>query len=119
VVRTFYLNMADAERAAIRARALREAAGTITGHATGAADEGARDVLADMLAIFGGDAGLQWADAAARLASRFPARWDGASGDAVSAECRALGVPSVDVKAAGRALKGCRRADVQAAAGAR
>jgi S-DNA-T family DNA segregation ATPase FtsK/SpoIIIE len=119
VVRTFYLNMADAERAAIRARALREAAGTITGHATGTGDEGARDVLADVLAVFGSDAGLQWADAAARLASRFPARWDGASGDAISAECRALGVPSVDVKSAGRALKGCRRADVQAAAGAR
>jgi len=37
----------------------------------------------------------------------------------VSAECRALGVPSVDVKSAGRALKGCRRDGVQAAAGAR
>ena len=33
VVRTFYLDMADAERVAIRARALREAAGTLTGHA--------------------------------------------------------------------------------------
>jgi S-DNA-T family DNA segregation ATPase FtsK/SpoIIIE len=119
VVRTFYLNMADAERAAIRARALREAAGTITGHASGAPDEGARDVLADMLAIFGADAGLQWGDAAARLASRFPARWDGASGDAVSAECRALGVPSVNVRGSGGQAKGCRRADVQAVAGAR
>ena len=33
VVRTFYLDMHAAERIAIRARALREAAGTLTGHA--------------------------------------------------------------------------------------
>jgi S-DNA-T family DNA segregation ATPase FtsK/SpoIIIE len=119
VVRTFYLNMSDAERAAIRARALREAAGTVTGHATGTGDEGARDVLADMLAVFGTDPGLQWADAASRLASRFPARWDGASGDAVSAECRAAGVPSVNVKARGEVARGCRKADVESLAGAR
>ncbi len=118
VVRTFYLNMADAERAAIRARALREAAGTITGHASGAGSEGARDVLADVLAVFGSDAGLQWADAAQRLASRFPARWEGASADAVAAECRALSVPSVNVKAAGVVRKGCRRTDVEPLAGA-
>jgi S-DNA-T family DNA segregation ATPase FtsK/SpoIIIE len=117
VVRTFYLNMADAERVAIRARALREAAGTVTGHAAGAEGEGPRDVLADVLAVFGSDAGLQWADAAQRLASRFPARWDGASGDAVAAECRALSVPSVNVKAAGVVRKGCRKSDVQAVAG--
>jgi S-DNA-T family DNA segregation ATPase FtsK/SpoIIIE len=118
VVRTFYLNMADAERAAIRARALREAAGTITGHATGTAGEGPRDVLTDVLAVFGTDAGLQWADLAARLASRFPARWDGASGDAISAECRARGVPSVTVRSGGETAKGCRRADVEPLAGA-
>jgi hypothetical protein len=61
------------------------------GHALGGAGEGPRVVLADVLAIFGTDAGLQWADVASRLASRFPARWDGASADAISAECRALG----------------------------
>ena len=94
MVRTFYLDMHAAERIAVRARALREAAGTLTGHALEGADEGARDVLTDVLAVFGSDAGLQWGDVAARLASRFPARWDGASGDAISAECRAAGVPA-------------------------
>jgi S-DNA-T family DNA segregation ATPase FtsK/SpoIIIE len=117
VVRMFYLNMADAERVAIRARALREAAGTVTGHATGAEGEGPRDVLADVLAVFGSDSGLQWADAAQRLASRFPARWDGAGGDAVSAECRALGVPSVTVRSGGETAKGCRKSDVESVAG--
>jgi DNA segregation ATPase FtsK/SpoIIIE, S-DNA-T family len=118
VVRTFYLNMADTERVAARARALREAAGTVTGHAAEGADEGARDVLTDVLAVFGSDAGLQWGEVAARLASRFPARWDGVTADAISAECRARNVPSVNVKSAGTALKGCRRADVEPLAGA-
>jgi S-DNA-T family DNA segregation ATPase FtsK/SpoIIIE len=118
VVRTFYLDMHAAERIAIRARALREAAGTLTGHALDGADEGPRVVAADVLAIFGTDAGLQWADVASRLASRFPGRWDGATGDAVAAECRALGVPSVNVKAAGVVRKGCRRADVEPLVGA-
>jgi DNA segregation ATPase FtsK/SpoIIIE, S-DNA-T family len=118
VVRTFYLDMHAAERIAVRARALREAAGTLTGHAAEGADEGVRDVLSDVLAVFGGDAGLQWGDVAARLASRFPARWDGVTGDSISAECRARDVRSVDVKSGGKALKGCRRADVETLAGA-
>ena len=118
VVRTFYLDMNAAERVATRARALREAAGTITGHATEQDGEGPRDVLTDVLAVFGSDAGLQWGDVAARLASRFPARWEGVTGDAISAECRARDVRSVDVKSGGKALKGCRRADVETLAGA-
>jgi DNA segregation ATPase FtsK/SpoIIIE, S-DNA-T family len=118
VVRTFYLNMADTERIAIRARALREAAGTLTGHALESGDEGPRDVLTDVLSVFGTDAGLQWGDLAARLASRFPARWEGATADAISAECRARGVPSVNVRGAGGQGKGCRRGDVEPLAGA-
>jgi S-DNA-T family DNA segregation ATPase FtsK/SpoIIIE len=118
VVRTFYLNMVDAERAAIRAWALREAAGTVTGHAAGQDLDEARDVLADVLAVFGSDAGLQWADLAARLASRFPARWEGVTADAISAECRARNVPSVNVKNAGVTAKGCRRDAVEPLAGA-
>ena len=117
VVRSFYLDMPATERVAVRARALREAAGTLTGHAAELAGE-PRDVLADVLAVFGSDAGLQWDEAAARLASRFPGRWDGATGEAVSAECRGRGVASVNVKSAGQVAKGCRLADVRAAAGA-
>jgi DNA segregation ATPase FtsK/SpoIIIE, S-DNA-T family len=105
--------------AAVRARALREAAGTVTGHAAEDAGEGPRDVLTDVLSVFGSDAGLQWGDLAARLASRFPARWDGATADAISAECRAAGVPSVNVRSGGGQGKGCRREAVEAAAGAR
>ena len=119
VVRTFYLDMAAAERVAVRARALREAAVTITGHASETGDQDARDVLTDVLAVCGSDSGLQWGDLAARLSSRFPARWDGATADAISAECRAAGVPSVNVRGPGGQAKGCRREAVEAAAGAR
>jgi DNA segregation ATPase FtsK/SpoIIIE, S-DNA-T family len=117
VVRTYYLNDADTERVAKRARAAREAAGTLTGVAAGE-DGGTarRNVLADALEVFGADAGLQWGELAGRLAVRFPDRWDEASADGVSAELRDRGVRSVDVKADGRALKGCRRADVERAA---
>jgi S-DNA-T family DNA segregation ATPase FtsK/SpoIIIE len=118
VVRTYYLNMADAERVAVRARALREAAGTVTGHAAEDAGEGPRDVLTDVLAVFGSDTGLRWADLAARLASRFPARWEGVTADAISAECRDRGVRSVTVRSGGDTAKGCKRADVEALAGA-
>jgi len=117
VVRTYYLNGHDAERVARRARALREAAGTLSGVAAGEDDETqARDVLADVLDVFAGDAGLQWQVLAARLAMRFPERWDDASADAVSAELRARGVPSVNVKADGQVARGCRLAAVEAAA---
>lgn len=119
VVRTFYLNLPATEKIALRARALREATGTLSGVAAGEDDSTEpRDVLADVLEVFGGDSGLQWAELAARLERRFPDRWDGTAADAVSAELRARGVPSVDVKTAGQARKGCRRTDVETAAGA-
>jgi S-DNA-T family DNA segregation ATPase FtsK/SpoIIIE len=56
---------------------------------------------------------------AGRLSSQIPERWEDATADAVSAQFRDFGVPSVDVKASGRALKGCRKADVERAMGRR
>jgi DNA segregation ATPase FtsK/SpoIIIE, S-DNA-T family len=115
VVRTFYLDQDPTERVASRARALREAAGTLSGDALGGIGDTPRDVLADLAAVFGGSAALQWPEAAARLASRFPGRWADAGAEAVSAECRALGVPSVSVRAGGQVARGCRLADITAA----
>jgi DNA segregation ATPase FtsK/SpoIIIE, S-DNA-T family len=116
-VRTYLADGGDAERILTAARALRERAGTLSGMAAGmtvAAES--RDVLADVLAVFAADPGLHWPVLAARLAAQFPDRWQDATGDAVSAQVRALGVPSVDVKTFGQTLKGCRRRDVEAAA---
>ena len=118
VVRTYYLNNADTERAAKRARAIREAAGTLSGVALGEDDSTPqRDVLADVLEAFGGAPALHWAELAERLAERSPERWEGTSGDAVSAELRGRGVPSVVVTVAGERGRGCRLEAVQAAAG--
>jgi DNA segregation ATPase FtsK/SpoIIIE, S-DNA-T family len=117
VVRTYYLNGHDAERVAKRARALREAAGTLSGAALGEDDSTpGRDVLADVLAAMGLAPALHWTELAERLAARFPERWDGASPDALSAECRALGVASVVVAVSGERARGCRREAVEAAA---
>jgi S-DNA-T family DNA segregation ATPase FtsK/SpoIIIE len=120
VVRTYYLDMPATEKIAARARALREAAGTLSGVALGQDDSTPqRDVLADVLEVLGAAPALHWAELAARLAQRFPERWEDTSGDAVSAECRAKGVPSVVVTVAGERGRGCRLDAVQAAAGQR
>jgi S-DNA-T family DNA segregation ATPase FtsK/SpoIIIE len=118
IARTFYLDLNATERVAARARGIREQAGTLSGYALG--DDGtepARDVLGDVLAALGGDAALHWTTLAERLAGRSPDRWADATADAVSAQCRALGVPSVQVNRGGRNLQGCRRLDVEKAAG--
>jgi S-DNA-T family DNA segregation ATPase FtsK/SpoIIIE len=118
VVRTYYLDMAASEKIAVRARALREAAGTLSGVALGEDDSAAqRDVLADVLEAFGGGSGLHWQPLADRLAQRFPERWAGASGDAVRSELAARGVPSVVVVMDGQRARGCRRTDVESAGG--
>jgi hypothetical protein len=115
-VRTHLADGKDAERILLAARALREAAGTLSGMAAGLDVEApSQDVLSDVLAVFASDSGLQWQILASRLSARFPDRWAGASGESVSAQMRALGVPSVDVKAFGQVRKGCRRTDIEAA----
>jgi S-DNA-T family DNA segregation ATPase FtsK/SpoIIIE len=120
VVRTYYLNTETTERVAKRARALREAAGTLSGIAIGE-DSGLpkRNVLADVLSALGLAPALHWTELAGRLADRFPERWDGTGPDAVSAECRAEGVPSVVVTVAGERGRGCRREAVETALGQR
>lgn len=119
-VRTFLADGGDAEKILAAARAFRERAGTLSGMAAGEVPGSVpRDVLGDVLAVFEGEPGLHWGELAGRLARAFPDRWADASGDAVSAQCRALGVPSVDVKRGGQVAKGCRRADVESCAGSR
>ena len=74
-------------------------------------------MLTDVLAVFGGDAGLQWRDARRPARLPLPGPLGRRDRRCVSAECRARDVPSVNVKASGAVLKGCRRADVERAAG--
>jgi hypothetical protein len=115
-VRTHLADGKDAERILTAARALREAAGTLSGMAAGLeVDSPSQDVLSDVLSVFGTDAGLHWGVLAERLATRYPDRWADTSSDAVSAQLRSLAVPSVQVKMAGQNRQGCRRADVESA----
>ena len=116
VVRTFYVNLPDTERAAKRARALREAAGTLSGVALGQDDTTPqRDVLADAAEALAGTTGMQWQPLADRLAELFLERWAEATGEAVRAELGARGVPSVVVVMSGTRARGCRAADVDKA----
>lgn len=116
-VRTYLADSGDTEKILTAARGLREAAGTLSGMAAGEhTSEPPRDVLGDLMSVFDGDAGLHWAEAAQRLSGAFPARWSGITGESLSADCRNLGVPSVDVKRSGVTLKGVRRSDLVAVA---
>jgi len=115
VCRTYFLNIVDAKAVVARARMLRERAGTLP--VQGQADEPERDVLADVLAVMGADPGVHWEVLAERLAARWPDRWADVTKDAISAQCRDLGVPAVDVKMSGRTRMGCRREHVEALSG--
>src|ERR1019366_9950497 len=54
ILRTCYLDMPATERITARARAIRDRAGVLTGYALGEQeDAAARDVLADVAAVFG------------------------------------------------------------------
>lgn len=115
-VRTYYLDLNATARVCARARALRQAAGVLSGYALG--EDGAqqpRDVLADVLAMFGpAESGLHWGVLAERLALRLPDRWADVTADAISAQCRDLGVPTGQVKMSGVNRMGCYRASVEA-----
>lgn len=117
-VRTYYLDLPASAKICARARAVRQAAGVLSGYALGE-DDGtpARDVLADVLSVFRpGETGLHWQVIADRLAGAHPGRWADATSGGVSAQCREMGVTSALVSMAGTILRGCRRADVEKAA---
>ncbi|MEV0146323.1 MULTISPECIES: hypothetical protein [unclassified Nonomuraea] len=116
-VRTYLADAADAEKILTTARVLRERAGTLTGYAAGQTmAREARDVLADALTVYqGSETGLPWTFLASRLAERIPEHYADITADTVSAQLRALGVPSVDIKRDGKALKGAKKAAVAAA----
>ncbi|NIL62137.1 cell division protein FtsK [Salinispora arenicola] len=116
-VRTYLADADDTEKILIAARKLREAAGTLSGMAAGEdiAREG-RDVLADVRAVIErGETGAQWEEIAARLADRLPEAYADVTAESISAQVRAFGVRSVDVKRSGKALKGAKADDIDAA----
>jgi S-DNA-T family DNA segregation ATPase FtsK/SpoIIIE len=110
ICRTYYLNIPGTEKIAARARDMRERAGVLTGYALGEVEAAeARDVLADVLAVIGDAPGIHWDT----LAERWPGRYADLSGDAISAQLRTQGVPSVMVSVNGEKARGCRRVAVE------
>ncbi len=120
VVRTYYVDGPAAERICDRARAMRQAAGRLTGHAAGQAETGepARSFAADVLAVFDpGDAKLWSATIAARLAERIPGVYADVTTTAVSSQLRGLGVTVKNVREpGGQPAAGAERAAVEAVA---
>lgn len=120
-IRTYYLDLNDTARIAARARAMREAAGVLSGHALGqGAEDEARSFAADVLTIFA-DADKLWCETiTARLREHLPAVYPDITQEAVSSQLRALGVPVQNVRETGRGpRKGCYRAAVETAASSR
>ncbi len=95
IVRTYYLDLPATEKIAARARAMRSAAGVLSGYALGQDDgtEAPRSFTADVLGVFGADAKLYTATIAARLAESMPGVYADVTIEAVASQLRALGVP--------------------------
>jgi hypothetical protein len=74
-----------------------------------------RDVLTDVLTVFTGDDRLQWTTVATRLAEQMPEQYADITPDSISAQLRALGVPSGNVNRDGQVRKGAKAADIKAA----
>ena len=123
-VRTYLADGEDAEVICLAARKIRERAHTLSGDALGVdLAEPESDIVADLLEVMGGDAGLWWETAAERLAAHFPMRHADANAESVSAACRKrqpVPVPSGDVRwppgRTGTNRKGCKKSDLLAAA---
>ncbi|HWG03232.1 MAG TPA: hypothetical protein VG164_15470 [Trebonia sp.] len=115
-VRAYLADAEDAEAIIKAARKYREAAGTLTGEAIGEewADDH-RDVLADVLEVFGDDSALHWTELADRLDAHLGERWADVTPAAITAQLRDLGVPSRSVTRAGVSNRGCYRQAVAAA----
>ncbi len=113
-VRTYLADADDAEKILLYAREQRERLGLLTGMAAGeAVARQIRDVLADVMAVFGAsEAWMSWQTLAARLAERMPEHYADITKDAISAQVRDLQVPSKDGWEGGRTLKGLRREHV-------
>lgn len=109
-VRANYIDNPTAEAIVARALAIRGGVAEVD-----LRTEPDRDVLADVIRVFAhtNRPGLHWQQLAELLAADTPAVYAGVTGPAISAQCRAEGVGSVNVTVDGVTLKGCRAATVQ------
>lgn len=105
IVRTFYLDGPAAERIAQRARALREAAGTLAGHAIGQAPaRPAYDLLADILTVVPASEDKVWNETVVeRLAALRPEVYGGWKPEQLTAALKPYGIKTDQI---GRRIDG-------------
>jgi S-DNA-T family DNA segregation ATPase FtsK/SpoIIIE len=124
-VRTYYLDLNDTARIAARARAMREAAGVLSGYALGETpDSESRSFAADVLTIFGEDSRLHCATIAARLRDLMAGVYADTTQEAVSSQLTAAGITVKKLRETGPAASpgvraGCERGAVETVAQAR
>jgi len=120
-VRTHYPDLNATAKIAARARAMRQAAGVLSGYALGEDDgQPARSFAADVLSVFGADSRLWCETIAARLREHFPGVYADITPAAVASQLRAIEVTVKNVREPGRnPNQGCERAAVEAVAGMR
>jgi DNA segregation ATPase FtsK/SpoIIIE, S-DNA-T family len=101
-----------------RARAMREAAGRLTGYALGIdADDDTRSFAADVLTVFGADDKLWCETIADRLRGSIPAAYADITKEAAASQLRALDIEVKSVREPGKGPRsGCERAAVAAVA---
>jgi S-DNA-T family DNA segregation ATPase FtsK/SpoIIIE len=118
IVRTYYLDLPATERAAARAKVMRESAGVLSGYALGLDDtEPPRSFAADVLTVFGADAKLWTSTIARRLAGRIPGTYADITPAAVASQLRSLGVTVKNVREpGGKPAPGADRTAVEAVA---
>jgi S-DNA-T family DNA segregation ATPase FtsK/SpoIIIE len=119
-VKTYYLNLTATQKICVRARAQREAAGTLSGYALGL-DDGDQppDLLQDVLNLYGPkEKHLYWETIATRLAERHPA-YTAITAEAASSQVReAAGMTESDEgrEPNGPNRKGAKKSTIEAAA---
>jgi S-DNA-T family DNA segregation ATPase FtsK/SpoIIIE len=102
IVRSAYIDGPTAEAIAARARALRELAGTLTGHAagekTGHHERPTRSVLGDVAAVFAPGEDRLWSDViATRLAEQWPTTYVGTTPATLAAALKPHGLAPAQV----------------------
>ena len=115
-VRTYYLDLNASAKIAARARAMRRAAGVLSGYALGEdAGEDDRSFAADALSVFGTDAKLWCTTIAARLRDRIPGVYADITPVAVGSQLREIGVTVKNVREPGQVPNlGCERSALDA-----
>ena len=116
IMRSQYIDNPAARAIAARARAMRQAAGRLTGYALGIDDDTeVRSFAADVLTVFGADAKLWSETIADRLRGAFPAVYADITKEAVASQLRGLGIEVRSVREPGKGPRsGCERAAVAA-----